>query len=51
MTKTTARKYSRNAICVILPDGYKLHITNRATKDGLKFSDVVRMALKRYLHL
>ena len=40
-----------NTICVILPEGYKLAIRKHAKEQGLKISDVVRLAVKGLLGL
>ncbi len=42
---------NKNTICVILPDGYKAAIRKHAKSQGLKISDVVRLAVKALLGL
>jgi len=42
---------NNNTICVILPDGYKIAIRRHAKKQGLKISDVIRLAIKSLLGL
>ena len=43
--------YHRNMITVILPDGYKMRISNRAKKQKATISEIVRDAIKRFLGL
>ena len=40
--------YHRNTIQVVLQDGYKLRISNRAKKENVKFSEIVRQAIVKY---
>lgn len=43
--------YHRNTITVVLPDGYKFKISNRAKKEKITFSEAVRRAIKMWLGL
>ncbi len=42
---------NNNTICVILPDGYKVHVRRYAKQNNIKISDVVRKAIKALLGL
>lgn len=41
--------YHRNKINVVLPDGYRLQISNRAKKEKISFSEAIRRAIKAWL--
>ena len=49
--KPINQTYPRNTITVVLQDGWKLKINNRAKKQKVSTSEIVRDAIKQFLGL